>query len=138
MPAFPFPMPQRAKKPCAAPGCANLVDRGRYCERCLNVGRQARVDLDAARGTSTQRGYDWQWRKYRNAYLRRFPLCRDPYRRHNGMPVEATVVDHITPHRGDRRLFWDPHNHQPLCATCHNFKTATEDSTFARKNGEKQ
>jgi 5-methylcytosine-specific restriction endonuclease McrA len=29
------------------------------------------------------------------------------------------VVDHIQPHRGDQRLFWDRRNWQPLCRTCH-------------------
>lgn len=36
------------------------------------------------------------------------------------MVVAATVVDHIIPHRGDETLFWDPINHQALCAPCHN------------------
>lgn len=38
--------------------------------------------------------------------------------------AEATVVDHVRPHRGDRRLFWDRTNWQALCAPCHNKKTA--------------
>jgi len=35
----------------------------------------------------------------------------------------ATVVDHIIPHRGDERLFWDETNWQPLCKQCHDKKT---------------
>jgi len=31
----------------------------------------------------------------------------------------ATVVDHRIPHRGDKRLFWDRNNWEPLCASCH-------------------
>lgn len=31
----------------------------------------------------------------------------------------ATVVDHITPHRGDSLLFWNFQNLQSLCHTCH-------------------
>ncbi len=38
-----------------------------------------------------------------------------------------TVVDHIKPHRGDRKLFWDRGNWQPLCEHHHNVKTMTED-----------
>ena len=34
-----------------------------------------------------------------------------------------TVVDHIVPHRGDARLFWDEDNWQPLCKSCHDRKT---------------
>jgi 5-methylcytosine-specific restriction endonuclease McrA len=36
-----------------------------------------------------------------------------------GLTVAATVVDHITPHKGDAALFWDPANWQPLCKRCH-------------------
>ncbi|WP_349253802.1 HNH endonuclease signature motif containing protein [Bradyrhizobium sp. CB2312] len=32
----------------------------------------------------------------------------------------AVVVDHIKPHRGDRALFWDKGNWQPLCTHHHN------------------
>jgi 5-methylcytosine-specific restriction endonuclease McrA len=29
------------------------------------------------------------------------------------------VADHVTPHRGDLRLFWDRENLQCLCVPCH-------------------
>ena len=44
-----------------------------------------------------------------------------------GKITEATVVDHIIPHRGDMKLFWDKSNWQPLCEHHHNVKTMTED-----------
>ena len=37
------------------------------------------------------------------------------------------MVDHIIPHKGDKQLFWDESNWQPMCETHHNIKTATED-----------
>jgi 5-methylcytosine-specific restriction protein A len=40
--------------------------------------------------------------------------------------VRAEVVDHIRPHRGDWALFIDPGNHQSLCKSCHDRKTAAE------------
>jgi 5-methylcytosine-specific restriction protein A len=40
---------------------------------------------------------------------------------------KATVVDHIIPHRGDEKLFWDRDNWQALCKSCHDHKTWTED-----------
>ncbi|WP_233882799.1 HNH endonuclease [Brevibacillus laterosporus] len=43
------------------------------------------------------------------------------------MLTGATVVDHIVPHKGDKTLFWDRKNWQPLCEQCHNRKTARED-----------
>ena len=44
-----------------------------------------------------------------------------------GRLVKATVVDHVTPHRGDKKLFWDESNWQALCKRCHDKKTMTED-----------
>jgi 5-methylcytosine-specific restriction endonuclease McrA len=32
----------------------------------------------------------------------------------------STVVDHITPHKGNVSLFWDVNNLQALCVGCHN------------------
>ncbi|MFC3169415.1 HNH endonuclease signature motif containing protein [Paracoccus fontiphilus] len=34
--------------------------------------------------------------------------------------AEATLVDHITPHRGNQALFWKRSNWQALCTPCHN------------------
>jgi 5-methylcytosine-specific restriction enzyme A len=69
------------------------------------------------RGTAHQRGYDRRWQKARAAYLLEHPLCA--YCRHMGKVRAATVVDHVTPHKGDMVLFWNRDNWQPLCKTCH-------------------
>jgi 5-methylcytosine-specific restriction endonuclease McrA len=68
-------------------------------------------------GSASARGYGHRWRKARSAYLSRHPLCR--YCEARGSTTAATVVDHITPHRGDEALFWDATNWQPLCKQCH-------------------
>ena len=73
------------------------------------------------RGTAADRGYDHRWRKYRLAFLAENPLCVECEKL--GMVVEATVVDHIIPHRGDYELFWNHENHEGLCETHHNRKT---------------
>ena len=44
-----------------------------------------------------------------------------------GRYVKVTDVDHIVPHRGDPRLFWDEENWQALCHSCHSKKTRNED-----------
>ena len=67
--------------------------------------------------TAAERGYGHQWRKARASFLRRHPLC--VMCQAEGLTVAATVVDHINPHRGDQRLFWDSSNWQPLCTTHH-------------------
>lgn len=67
--------------------------------------------------TSAQRGYGYRWRQARAAYLAEHPLC--VMCQAEGLVTPATVVDHVVPHRGDQRLFWDRANWQPLCATHH-------------------
>lgn len=57
------------------------------------------------------------WKQARALQLRREPLCR--MCRELGQYVEAGVVDHVVPHRGDERLFFDTENLQSLCKPCH-------------------
>lgn len=71
----------------------------------------------ASRPSAADRGYDSRWQAYRRRFLRENPFCRMCWERKVHTP--ATVVDHIKPHKGDKRLFWDPANHQGLCRTCH-------------------
>lgn len=64
------------------------------------------------------------WRKRRAEQLRHEPLCR--YCQRIGKVTEATVADHIEPHRGDLTKFAGPI--QSLCKPCH-------DSVKAREEG---
>lgn len=61
--------------------------------------------------------YGRRWTKARAQHLTDNPLCR--FCLLQGKTVEAKVVDHVTPHRGDPVLFWDPENWQSLCTPCH-------------------
>lgn len=56
--------------------------------------------------------------------LRRHPFCVDCGNRGRVRP--STEVDHVIPHRGDPRLFWDEDNLQGLCHECHGAKTVAE------------
>jgi 5-methylcytosine-specific restriction endonuclease McrA len=67
--------------------------------------------------SSSSRGYDGRWRAAREAFLSKHPLCA--YCAKDGILNRADVVDHIIPHKGDMRLFWDSENWQPLCKRCH-------------------
>ena len=78
---------------------------------------------DHMRGGAAERGYDGRWRKARIAFLQRNPLCVECMRK--GVLTPATVVDHIIPHRGDKDLFWNEENWQPLCKSCHDRKTGS-------------
>jgi 5-methylcytosine-specific restriction protein A len=64
-----------------------------------------------------QKLYDRQWRKQRVYFLQRHPLC--VMCQSEGIITQATVVDHIEPHKGDERLFWDINNWQSLCKRHH-------------------
>ncbi len=72
---------------------------------------------DERRGTSASRGYGSRWQKARATFLARNPLCCCC--KANDRIVEATVVDHVIPHRGDMVLFWRSDLWQGLCNDCH-------------------
>lgn len=67
--------------------------------------------------TANQRGYNSRWAKARKSYLLSNPLC--VMCKQDGRLTAATVVDHITPHKGDQVLFWDKGNWQALCKLHH-------------------
>jgi 5-methylcytosine-specific restriction endonuclease McrA len=58
------------------------------------------------------RGYDGKWDRERKAYLAIHRTCT-----RCGAP--ATIVNHKTPHRGDRSLFWRRSNWEAVCQPCH-------------------
>lgn len=76
--------------------------------------------------TSSQRGYNYKWQKARERHLLDSPLC--VYCARLGRTTAATVVDHITPHRGDMTLFWDQTNWQSMCKPCHDSVKQAEES----------
>lgn len=78
-------------------------------------------ERDRMRATAAERGYNSAWQKARKAYLQKHPLCVECMRYDRTTP--ATVVDHIIPHKGDKKLFWDRNNWQALCKPCHDNKT---------------
>lgn len=62
---------------------------------------------------------DSRWAKMRSRTLRAKPLCAV-------CGKLAADVDHIQPHRGDPKLFFDLGNIQPICKPCHKSKTRRE------------
>jgi 5-methylcytosine-specific restriction endonuclease McrA len=120
-------MPTRPKRICVQCG-AIFQATGFKCPKCrreADADRNARREQRNPRGSAKDRGYGPEWRKARAEYLRHNKHCVK-------CGVLATVVDHIRPHRGDQRLFWDRNNWQALCTRCHNRKTATQDGGFGR------
>lgn len=122
-------MPQRPARACAAPGCPALVRDARYCEQ----HRQNARNYEQARGSASQRGYGANWRRLRLLFLRRHPLCADPFNEHAGRPVVATDVDHIKSRANGGTDAWD--NLQALCHSCHSRKTAAVDGRWTARGG---
>ena len=113
-------MPTKPKVPCKHPGCAALVPSGqKYCDR-------HKVLHPEEVRSAASRGYGAAWKKVRKTFLQAHPLCMECMK--EGRFVKATVVDHVIPHRGDQKLFWDRSNWQALCKRCHDEKTGREDS----------
>lgn len=122
-------MPDSAPRPCPHPGCGRLVRDGKTY--CMPHRAQRQREQDVKRGNFRQRGYTSAWDRARATFLRQHPLCR--VCESHGRLTPASVVDHIVPHKGDQRLFWDTTNNwQSLCRSCHSRKTAREDGGFGR------
>lgn len=108
-------LPRKPMTPCKHHGCPELTE-DRFCEKHKKLYE---------RKSASKRGYDYRWRKARGRYLKANPLCVKCLKKER--VIEATVVDHIIPHREDKKLFWDESNWQALCKSCHDKKTMTTD-----------
>ena len=82
-----------------------------------------------SRMTARQRGYTRRWEKARARYLSAHPVCVECEA--EGRPRTGNEVDHIIPHMGDQKLFWDEDNWQTLCKTHHSQKTVQERKDWA-------
>ncbi|KEJ97419.1 5-methylcytosine-specific restriction enzyme A [Pseudosulfitobacter pseudonitzschiae] len=119
------------RKVCAAPGCDDLaVEDLAHCEdhearRATKLAyRRSTAQLSDHAQAHRQLYKLKAWIVGRLQFLRRNPLCVDCAEL--GAVEPATDVDHIIPHKGDRRLFFDRSNWQALCKSCHSRKTARE------------
>jgi len=81
---------------------------------------------DTAQATGTQPWRQWyksaRWQKLRQQVLTRdLYTCRQTGVMLTGGPNEpnSPVVDHIKPHHGDERLFWDMDNLQSVTKAWH-------------------
>ena len=83
--------------------------------------------------TTAERGYGGRWQRLSRQFLRQPEnvLCRMCAK--EGRTVQAQVVDHIVPHRGDQALFWDPANWQPLCKPHHSRDKQAEERGWRKR-----
>ena len=120
-------MASKPLRPCKHPGCPELTRDG-WCPRHRPTHRR--------RASAEYHG--WYLLPIWTDDLRPGQLLREPFCREcagRGVRTPATVVDHIRPHRGDWALFIDRANHQSLCKSCHDRKTAREQAAERGKNG---
>lgn len=120
-------MPHKSMHVCFYPGCQELT-RERYCEK------HRKASYDDRRESAAKRGYGSKWAKARLAFLAEHPTCECERCKASGQPLPADVVDHIIPHRGNQKLFWDTKNWQAMNHVCHNRKTAREDGGFGNRS----
>jgi 5-methylcytosine-specific restriction protein A len=123
-----------ALRPCLVPKCPEFAGPRGRCQRHSR-------EHEHYRGSSTARGYGKRWQALAKRFKQNYPLCG--MRPDDQQPVmsacydlrvsshgklgivAADVVDHVVPHKGDRRLMWDEHgNLQSLCFSCHGRKSA--------------
>ncbi len=119
-------MPHKPAHGCKHQRCRNLVAAGEsYCD---THRRQHANDFTRAHPEYFKLYNNKRWRSYRRMFLSEHPLCINFTQCHR----EATVVDHVVPHDGDRDKFWEVDNHSAMCKPCHDSKTATHDGGFGR------
>jgi 5-methylcytosine-specific restriction protein A len=112
---------------CPKPGCNELVEDGGVCKKHAkksNPSGRKSGDVQKWMNSARFRNRRAQWIKGK--------FCTK-HRKEAGILVRADVLDHIVPHCGDYRLFWDESNWQGLCFSCHSKKTATEDGGFGNQ-----
>ena len=100
--------------------CGCVLSTGQRCQHMVAADRERKARFDQQRPTARARGYDSKWDRERADYLKAHPrcvMCSNPSR----------VVDHKTPHRGDKRLFWSRSNWQALCTPCHSSRKQREE-----------
>lgn len=116
-------MPVAPPTPCRQGGCPALVSRrvnvSGYC--AAHATSASNRAIDRYRGSSTARGYDSRWQRFREGYLRRHPLCSFCERR--GLVTPATVIDHIETIADAPARRFDEDNLRPLCKPCHDAHT---------------
>ena len=72
--------------------------------------------------------YNHRWSKLSKQFLLNNPLCAMCLKL--GKVTPSTVTDHIVPHKGDEKLFYDMENNcQALCKKCHDSHKARQENS---------
>lgn len=97
--------------------------------RCPACSAAFRAVTEARRPSARERGYDGKWQRESKAFLalpeNRLCAC--------GCGEPADMVDHRVAHKGDKRLFWDRSNWQPMNRRCNSRKAVREEGGFGNR-----
>ena len=109
-------MPYKSRRRCVMPGCPNYAEGGSYCAA-------HRKDYNKLiRDPAVQKHYDRRWKKIRDIFLAKHPLCQQCQLA--GRLTPATEVHHIKP-VVDGGTDADA-NLMALCKPCHSRITMEE------------
>ncbi len=111
-------MPFRAKIPCSISNCKEF--QYKY-GKCKKHWKEYVHDYNQSRDKASLKLYASQsWDRLRLKHLLQQPYC---------IICNTTArleVDHILPHNGNPKLFFNEANLQTLCKQCHSSKTMNE------------
>lgn len=98
----------------------------------FNPARKQAYERERRQAKAWRRWYSTErWRGRRMLQLQIEPLCAKC--KENDRVTQATVADHIVPHRGDPALFWHG-TLQSLCDPCHSSAKQREERAAARSH----
>lgn len=102
------------RRACVVAGCPGLAEvRGRCRKHAASADQGRGLASDRWLGSDLYR--EAEWAQLRRELLALFPWCQcSPDCRRL-----ASVVHHVKPHGGDRRLFFDRQNLRTLAKPCH-------------------
>ena len=105
-------MPRKPKHACSWPGCPNLTDK-RYCEE--HEAKANRQYNKYERSPDVHKQYGRSWKRIRDRYARKHPLCERCLA--EGRYVAVEEVHHIVPISQGGTNSED--NLMSLCRSCH-------------------
>lgn len=119
-------MPRKPLKPCATPGCRELVRGNAHCPKHQEAADQKRaehlkrvhIEYNRRRDASDKFYKSTAWQACRARFKRAHPLCEECEKQ--GRVVEMEIVDHRVPLKEAPHLALDWSNLRSLCRACHN------------------
>lgn len=119
-------MPYKPNTPCRYPGCPKLTAE-RYCTEHQKVVTDHYNHYE--RDPASRKRYGRAWKRIRDRYIARHPLCEQCQRDDKITP--ATEVHHIQPlSRGGTHA---EDNLMSLCHVCHSSITARDGDRWGRR-----